>query len=478
MPELSPGNIDQISNDVRREEISFSHLLDDIIDHVCCDVEYEMQAGLDFSLAYKRVKEKMGSSRRLKEIQEETLYSVDSKYRNMKNTMKISGIAGTIIFGFASLFKIQHWPGAGILLTLGAIILALVFMPAVMGVLWKETRNRKKLILLISGFIAGVLFISGTLFKIQHWPVAGLLLLGSVICTSFIFLPALLSDRLRESEVNNKRRIYIIGTAGSIFYILGMLFKIQHWPSSAVLTVLGLLMLGIIAIPLYSLQTWKNEKDVSSKFIFLIIASLLVIVPGALVNLSLQNMYDAGFYPHLEQQQKLFEGRQADKRLILERYHDSLYFQNMELLDAKTGAVIYKIDNIQKQMVEAAEGEPGKPLQNAASVIKTGTGYKVTYKELSRPFHTEAAPEFLLPGSASRTELDALLSEYISYISTLVSSEESVKLKPLLTASEYLPAENSDEGNWYMMSALHSLEVLRNNILTVELMLLESITKR
>jgi len=118
MPELSLQNIDQISNDIRNEEISFSHLLDDLIDHVCCDVEYEMQRGVDFHRAYQVVKQKMGSPRRIREIQEETLYSVDSKYRKMKNTMKISGIAGTLIFGCAALFKIQHWPGAGILLTI------------------------------------------------------------------------------------------------------------------------------------------------------------------------------------------------------------------------------------------------------------------------------------------------------------------------------------------------------------------------
>jgi len=51
-------------------------LTDDLIDHVCCDVEYEMQQGLTFPEAYRRVKQKMGF-RRLKEIQEETLYAVD-----------------------------------------------------------------------------------------------------------------------------------------------------------------------------------------------------------------------------------------------------------------------------------------------------------------------------------------------------------------------------------------------------------------
>ena len=90
MPDLSIENIERISRDVRRQEITFSHLLDELIDHICCDVENEMQNGLTFLEAYRRVKQKM-HPRRLKEIQEETLYAVDTKYRNMKNTMKISG---------------------------------------------------------------------------------------------------------------------------------------------------------------------------------------------------------------------------------------------------------------------------------------------------------------------------------------------------------------------------------------------------
>ena len=190
MPELSLHHIDQISRDINREEITFSHLLEDLIDHVCCDVENEMQNGLSFSEAYRNVKQKMGS-RRLKEIQEETLYAVDTKYRYMKNTMKISGVAGTIMFGFAALFKIQHWPAAGILMTLGALILAFVFLPSALGVLWKETHNRKRLFLFISAFFAGMLFILGTLFKIQHWPMAGSILTLSALSGILFFIPAL-----------------------------------------------------------------------------------------------------------------------------------------------------------------------------------------------------------------------------------------------------------------------------------------------
>ena len=72
MPELSIQNIERITRDVRKQEIVFSHLLDELIDHICCDVENEMQNGLTFLEAYSKVKQKIGS-RRLKEIQEETL---------------------------------------------------------------------------------------------------------------------------------------------------------------------------------------------------------------------------------------------------------------------------------------------------------------------------------------------------------------------------------------------------------------------
>src|SRR5512139_2859688 len=108
MHELSLDNITKITNDIKKQEITFSHLLEELIDHICCDVEYEMNNGLTFPEAYRRVKQKM-TPRRIKEIQEETLYAVDTNYRYMKNTMKISGVAGTVLFGFAALFKLQHW---------------------------------------------------------------------------------------------------------------------------------------------------------------------------------------------------------------------------------------------------------------------------------------------------------------------------------------------------------------------------------
>src|SRR5664280_812750 len=323
MPELSLHHIDQISHDIRRQEITFSHLLEDLIDHVCCDVENEMQSGLNFAEAYQRVKKKMGL-RRLKEIQEETLYAVDTKYRFMKNTMKISGVAGTVLFGFAALFKIQHWPGAGQMMTLGAMVLAFVFLPSALGVLWKETHNRKRLFLFISAFFAGMLLILGTLFKIQHWPMAGTILTLAALSGILFFIPALALSRLSDQENKAKSPAYILGATGIVLFAAGMLFKMQHWPLATLFIILGIILLVFLAMPMFTWLTWKEESHISSMFIFMVIGFILIVVPGAMLTLSLQHSYQDFYYPNNDQQIKLYDYLFRNNSSLINNYHDSL----------------------------------------------------------------------------------------------------------------------------------------------------------
>lgn len=220
MAEVDLYNIDRITKDVEMQEIGFSHLFHDLVDHICCDVEFQMEQGMSFEDAYKTVKGNIGF-RGLKKIQEETLYAVDTKYRNMKNLMKISGVTGTIMIGFAAIFKIAHFPAAGILLTLGALILSFLFLPSALTVLWKETKSRKKLILFISAFIAGVGFILGMLFKIQHWPGSAFVISLGLIAGMFFFIPSLLNQLFLDKEKKYKRPLYIAGALSILIYCTG-----------------------------------------------------------------------------------------------------------------------------------------------------------------------------------------------------------------------------------------------------------------
>jgi uncharacterized membrane protein len=472
MPELSFQNIDQISRDISRQEIIFSHLLADLIDHVCCDVENEMQSGLDFSEAYRRVKQKMGS-RRIKEIQEETLYAVDTKYRQMKNTMKISGIAGTVLLGFGALFKIQHWPLAGIMTTLGAVTLALVFMPSALGVLWKETHSGKKLFLFISAFLAGMFFILGTLFKIQHWPAAAIILFLAALFGVVFFIPALLFSKLQEQENKPKRPVYIIGAIGAICYAAGMFFKIQHWPLAAPLTISGMIILWVIALPWYTWLTWKEENIISPKFIYMIIGLQAIIIPGALINLNLQHSYEDGFYFHQDQQKALYNYLYRHNNSVITDYSDSLCYPQMAEIHSKTTGLLTLIENIETKMICEAEGEPGIPAMITDEVIQTETGQEIRYMNISNPFHPAPVKDFLLPGTGSREEINSALNEYVKFISGWMTEADLQKYSDLFDPSVYLPDQITEYETGSLMSGLHSLELLKNNLLAVESNMLE-----
>ena len=467
MPELSIQNIDRVTRDVKKQEIVFSHLFDELIDHICCDVENEMQAGLTFLEAYSKVKQKIGS-RRLKEIQEETLYAIDTKYRFMKNTMKISGVAGAILFGFATLFKIQHWSGAGLMLTIGALILAFVFIPSALGILWKETHSRNRLLLYISGFLTAMFFIFGILFKVKHWPDANLLISLAGITGLFCFLPLIVAYRLSDQENKPKRPVYLIGTLGIIFYSTGMLLKLLHWPTATILMVIGLIILSVIAFPWYTWLSWKDEKHISSRFLFIVIGSLVIFISGALFNLSLQYAYEDGFYPHQQQQQELFKYLNNRNGTLVNYHKDSLDYAEIEKFHSATKAIISLIDNIQIKMVQASEGKPDKPAVADDQILKTEYGIEIQYRMLTRPFHLGPVRDYLLPGCTSREELDKAMQDYCNVISDLVPEGDREKYTAFFEPSVYLPGDSAENTEISLLTGLHALELLKNSLLTIE----------
>jgi hypothetical protein len=467
MPELSFQDIDQISNDVRKQEITFSHLADELIDHICCDVEYEMKNGLGFRDAYRTVKEKMGH-RRLKEIQEETLYAVDTKYRQMKSTMKISAIAGTVMLGFAALFKVMHWPGAAILLTLGAFTLAFVFMPSALTVLWKETHSSKRLFLYISAFITAMLFIIGVAAKVQHWPLAALILMVASLSGVFAFIPALLAAKLKDQENRSKKVVYILGAAGLVFYTLALLCKIQHWPLASLFLICGMAIIFFVVFPWYTLITWKEEKNVSAKFIVMVAGSLALVLPGVLLNLSLQRNYDAGYYTQQKEQKALFEYKFTRNASFISNCKDSVASPVLAEINGKTNDLLKFINDTEANMIAMAEGKPGVPAVLTYQIKGTESGPQIQFNLLHNLFHNVPFREFLTDRSGSRTELNTALKEYSDYLSGLTPGSDFNNYAKLLDPSAYLPEFNPETDRVSLMTGLHMLELMKNGILTAE----------
>jgi len=117
--------------------------------------------------------------------------------------MYILGMIAPAMLITGTVFKTQHLYGAGILLVLSLFLLGAVYLPVFVMVKIRDTREKGKKVnmpMYVFGLIAGIIFIAGAMFKIQHWPGAGLMITLSGIVTVFVFIPILVIQALRDKE--------------------------------------------------------------------------------------------------------------------------------------------------------------------------------------------------------------------------------------------------------------------------------------
>ena len=214
---LSIENIDTIEREVELSGISFSHLSDDLVDHICCDVESQIQNGILFEEAFKSVKEKIGVEG-LKRIEDQTILIINQNYIIMKKALNVLSIFSASLVIISGLFKILHFPGASILLNLAFMGLLFGFIPLLFLTRNKEDKERKQVWVNISGYLTATVFLLSLLWAMMHWPGRSWLVLLSWILIIAFFLPAYISTVLKEK--NNEKRFTHIGVILLIVFLV------------------------------------------------------------------------------------------------------------------------------------------------------------------------------------------------------------------------------------------------------------------
>jgi len=202
MAELSDSEIEILNREIDKQGLTYTQLQKELLDHLCCDIEAKMDEGLEFLKAYEEVQRRLENNR-IQEIQEETLLLINQKYRMMKKFMYILGTIAPSLLILGAIFKLQHWPGASVLIVLGSFLLGAVYLPVFAMVSMRDTRKKEKQVnktLYVTGVITGFIFITGVLFKIMHWPGAGVALTVSVLLTVVVFIPVLVVHALKDKE--------------------------------------------------------------------------------------------------------------------------------------------------------------------------------------------------------------------------------------------------------------------------------------
>ncbi len=198
MYKISENEVDFIINDITKRGVVTEDVRDNIVDHVCCIIENEMKMGEDFFKCYGNTIARF-FRKELREIEDETRDLLTFKYYYaMKRTLKITGLMSAAFIVLGGLFKLQHWPGAGILLFSGLILFSLVFVPLNIILKYQDDKEKKNRIIMIIGFLTTIIGTLGVLFKVMHWPMANILFYGSFITFFLVFIPIYFFTRFKD----------------------------------------------------------------------------------------------------------------------------------------------------------------------------------------------------------------------------------------------------------------------------------------
>lgn len=125
--ELTAEQIETIRTDVYRKGVSMEGLAESLVDHICCSIEANGHS--NFADAYAQALQAFGQDG-IKQVQEQTTYLLTfKKEKAMKRFMFILGYLSVCLCTTGFLFKLQHWPGASIMLVLGVLILNFGCLP-------------------------------------------------------------------------------------------------------------------------------------------------------------------------------------------------------------------------------------------------------------------------------------------------------------------------------------------------------------
>jgi len=333
----------------------------------------------------------------------------------MKKFIYISGIVIINIFVFGALFKILHWPGAGILISLGLGLFCLGFLPLAFIQSYKGN-SRKYKSLYIAGFICAFITFIGAMFKIQHYPGANWFLIVGIPLPFLYFLPLYI---YHQNKAKEKSAVNLLGVMFMMVYIA--LFS----------TILAL----------------NVSKDILNSFVI--------------------NENDLA---------KINDVFITKNKLMYEKVENEMNKEKLAQLKTKSEAICTQINTIKVELVRSADGsnspaiENGNKINSKAIFSKDESAGTNSIMRGSDGVSGKAAELKKLIGDYN-VYLKSLIkndSEYLKIIDGLLSTSEIKKtmfgeIYTINWEDQYFPNRS------YVVNALLSLSSLENNVRLAEL---------
>jgi len=199
---ISEQQVDFVAAELDKAMAKHTSLKDDLLDHMCCLIEIEMNKNdSSFEAAYQKAFQQTAPNG-FAEIHYETLFLLNyNKIMTMKRFTYITGFVFALAFTIGLFFKLMHFPLAMILMLSGGSGLAFIFIPLLLINKFKEkavgAMSQKMKYML--GAASLILFMLASWMKIGHLMGANVVLGLSFLVFGFGFLPFLFFRMYKHS---------------------------------------------------------------------------------------------------------------------------------------------------------------------------------------------------------------------------------------------------------------------------------------
>ena len=140
----------------------------------------------------------------------------------MKKILYLIGLLSTAFTFLGSIFKIMHWPGASVMIIIGAFSFAFIFIPLLIFIKFKEDIFLFDKFIYSIGVVLGTILMVGFIFKLMHWPWATVLMLSSIVIFNFVYIPVYFLSRFKREDLkfNTVVNSVVMFSFGSILLAL------------------------------------------------------------------------------------------------------------------------------------------------------------------------------------------------------------------------------------------------------------------
>jgi hypothetical protein len=137
----------------------------------------------------------------------------------MKQKLYIIGLVTALVIFAGAVFKINHIAGAGKLLTIGFVSMVILYLPVAFRNSYRSEGTKQNQLLYIVSWLTCFVVFSAMLFKIMHWPFAGIMMTIAIPFPYVVFLPVFLiiTGRNKNFSLNNTVFVLMLLMLNSVF---------------------------------------------------------------------------------------------------------------------------------------------------------------------------------------------------------------------------------------------------------------------